>query len=87
MWSHPHITLASYTKEHPSSSDVVVRCQTTGAVSAEQGLVEALQIAKEMLGAVSAAMDAAVDEWRAGGHAVPGGDAGGGGGEAMDADE
>ena len=83
MWSHPHITLASYTKEHPTNTSVVVRCQTTGAISANQGLVESLEITRLMMGAVSEAMDAAVAQWRASSSSgVPGE---GGGAEPMEA--
>jgi len=45
----PHVEVASYTREHPSSNEVVIRCQTSGAISAEQGVVEALVMAKQML--------------------------------------
>lgn len=45
----PHVEVASYTREHPTSNEVVIRCQTSGAISAEQGVVEALVMAKQML--------------------------------------
>ena len=56
----PHVQLASYTQEHPGSTEIVVQCQTTGAISAEQGVVEALVIAKDVLGHMEDSMTAAV---------------------------
>lgn len=64
MWSHPHVQLASYTQEHPTSTEVLVRCQTSGAISAEQGVVEALEISKHMLAHMEDSMDAAFDAWQ-----------------------
>lgn len=65
MWSHPHVQLASYTQEHPSSQEILLRCQTSGAISAEQGVVEALQIMQQMLRHMGATMEAAADDWQA----------------------
>lgn len=45
----PHVQLSSYTKEHPNLSEILIRCQTNGVVSAEQGMVESLHLAKEVL--------------------------------------
>lgn len=64
MWAHPHVQLASYTQEHPSSTEIIVRCQTSGAISAEQGVVESLQMAQATLRHISASMDAAVQGWQ-----------------------
>jgi DNA-directed RNA polymerase subunit L len=64
MWAHPHVQLASYTQEHPSSTDIILRCQTTGAISAEQGVVEALQMTQGILRHMASTMDAAVEEWQ-----------------------
>ena len=83
MWAHPHVQLASYTQEHPSSTDIIVRCQTSGAISAEQGVAEALQMTQGILCHMSSTMAAAVEEWqrRQGGagkqqqQQQPGGDA------------
>jgi hypothetical protein len=55
----PHVQIASYTQEHPSSNEVIVRCQTSGAISAEQGVVEALHIAKQKLNLVQVCSSAA----------------------------
>lgn len=63
MWSHPHIQLASYTQEHPSSTDILVRCQTSGAITAGQAVAEALHMTKAILSHMSATMDAAVQQW------------------------
>lgn len=64
MWQHPYVQLASYTKEHPTSTEVLVRCQTSAEVSAEQGVVEALHIGKAMLSVAEEGMSAAVETWR-----------------------
>ena len=64
MWAHPHVQLASYTQEHPSSTDIILRCQTSGVISAEQGVVEALQMTKGILRHMASTMDAAVEEWQ-----------------------
>ncbi|PRW56845.1 hypothetical protein C2E21_4807 [Chlorella sorokiniana] len=66
MWSHPHVQLASYTQEHPSSQEILLRCQTNGAVSAEQGVVEALHIMQQMLRHMGSTMEAAAADWQAG---------------------
>eukprot|EP00887_Chlorella_sp_A99_P002613 scaffold6.g2613.t1 len=63
MWAHPHIQLASYTQEHPTSTDILLRCQTSGDISAEQGVVEALHMAKAMLAQMGDSMAAAHEEW------------------------
>lgn len=44
----PHVQVASYTQEHPNQSEILVRCQTNGFCSAEQGVVESLHITKEI---------------------------------------
>jgi len=59
----PHVEVASYTMEHPSSTEVLLRCQTTGAISAEQGLVDALQTMKQVLLHMGTSMRAAVAEF------------------------
>ena len=38
----PHVELVSYTQDHPTSTEVVVRCQTNGQITAEHAVVEAL---------------------------------------------
>ncbi len=63
MWSHPHVQLASYTQEHPSASEIIVRCQTTGVIPAEQAVVEALHMTKEILTHIGATMEDAVARW------------------------
>lgn len=63
MWAHPHVELASYTQEHPSSTEIVMRCQTTSAISAEQGVIEALHMAKQVLDHVGDTMNEAVQDW------------------------
>jgi predicted TIM-barrel enzyme len=63
MWSHPHVQLASYTQEHPSANEIIVRCQTTGVIPAEQAVVEALHMTKEILTHIGATMDDAVARW------------------------
>uniref|UniRef100_A0A1D1ZVL8 DNA-directed RNA polymerase RBP11-like dimerisation domain-containing protein n=1 Tax=Auxenochlorella protothecoides TaxID=3075 RepID=A0A1D1ZVL8_AUXPR len=64
MWMHPHIQLSSYTKEHPNLSEILIRCQTNGVVSAEQGMVESLHLAKEVLMHVEDTMAAAVKRFQ-----------------------
>ncbi len=59
----PEVEVASYTQDNPNAPDVVIRCQTTGAVTARAAAAEALGVAKAMLGEVSAAMDAAVADF------------------------
>ena len=65
MWSHPHVQLASYTQEHPSSQEILLRCQTSGAISAEQGVAEALQMMQQMLAHMGQTMEGAVAQWQA----------------------
>ena len=72
MWSHPHVQLASYTQEHPSSQEILLRCQTSSAISAEQGVVEALQIMQQMLRHMGATMEAAAAGWQGGQQAQQG---------------
>lgn len=63
MWSHPHIELASYTQEHPSINEIILRCQTNAAIPAEQGVVEALHITKAILGHMGESMAEAAERW------------------------
>lgn len=65
MWSHPHIELASYTQEHPSVNEIILRCQTNAAIPAEQGVVEALHIAKAILSHMGNTMAEAAQKWEA----------------------
>lgn len=65
MWTHPHIELASYSQEHPSKNEILLRCQTSGLISGEQATVEALHMTKEMLEHVETTMNAAVAEYEA----------------------
>lgn len=83
MWSHPHIQLASYTQEHPSSADIILRCQTSGPISAEQGVAEALMMTQEILHHVGDTMAAAAAAWAA---AHPEEQQQGGGGEQQAAE-
>jgi len=64
MWSHPYIELAAYTQEHPSTNEIILRCQTTGAIPADQGFVEALHMTQLILGHMSSTMDDAVERWQ-----------------------
>jgi DNA-directed RNA polymerase subunit L len=64
MWLHPHVQLASYTQEHPSDSEILVRCQTSGAISAEQAVCEALGMTKDMLSHMAATMEDAMAAWQ-----------------------
>ncbi|PSC69823.1 DNA-directed RNA polymerase I RPAC2 [Micractinium conductrix] len=72
MWAHPHVELAAYTQEHPSVNEIILRCQTTGAITAEQGVGEALLMTKDILGHMAGTMDEAVEAWQAahGGNAA-----------------
>ncbi|KAL4427876.1 hypothetical protein ABPG75_001965 [Micractinium tetrahymenae] len=63
MWSHPHIELASYTQEHPSVNEIILRCQTNAAIPAEQGVVEALHITKAILSHMGDTMAEAAKRW------------------------
>lgn len=78
MWAHPHVQLASYTQEHPSLNEIVVRCQTSGAVTAEQAVAEALHMTQDILHHMADTMDAAVANWQQQhGDVAGGGEAGG----------
>jgi DNA-directed RNA polymerase subunit L len=61
----PHITIAQYAQEDPNSSNsqLIVQCQSTNAVPAEQSLVESLHMMKEMCLAVQETLDSAVQEF------------------------
>jgi DNA-directed RNA polymerase subunit L len=53
--------------EHPTSTEVLVRCQTTGAISAEEGMVGALLQTKEVLAHVDQSMAKAVEMYETAG--------------------
>lgn len=45
----PHVTVAQYTQEEViPGNQLLIQCQTTDAITAEQGMVESLHIMKEM---------------------------------------
>ncbi|KAG7672653.1 hypothetical protein Ndes2526B_g08817 [Nannochloris sp. 'desiccata'] len=61
MWTHPHVTVAQYTQEEViPGNQLLIQCQTTDAITAEQGMVESLHIMKEMFITIGDEMDNAM---------------------------
>ena len=49
----PHITVAQYRQEEITpGNQLLVQCQTSGAITAEQGMVESLHIMKDAFNAI-----------------------------------
>ena len=55
LFRSPHVTVAQYSQEDPTATgnQILVHCQTSTEVTAEQGVVETLHVTKAMFGAVA----------------------------------
>lgn len=53
IFCSPHVTVAQYTQEMVvPGNQLLIQCQTSGAITPEQGMVESLQITKQIFNAI-----------------------------------
>jgi len=57
-WCSPHVTIAQYAQKHPvEREEISVYCQTDCQISAKQGIVEAVDMTKSILGAIDVGLE------------------------------